>query len=146
MVSVSQALCTRTKSTQAPTIGAFCRKRKIALSITICVRHYLTSSEYRATGGGLSAITHFLQQAINHNEKELSRFDVRAVQITPTSQQESNTSFSSFNSNYIVSRLTASIVEIFGSEFKCGAKFFNNHLERCGDDVDLLLPSKLATQ
>lgn len=99
-----------------------------------------------ATGGGLSAITHFLQQAINHNEKELSRFDVRAVQITPTSQQESNTSFSSFNSNYIVSRLTASIVEIFGSEFKCGAKFFNNHLERCGDDVDLLLPSKLATQ
>lgn len=79
MASASWTLCTRTKCTQAPITGAFCKKRKVYLSITFVSRYCLTSLEYRATSGGLLAITHFLQQAINHNEKELPQFDVRTI-------------------------------------------------------------------
>lgn len=50
------------------------------------------------------------------------------------------------NTLYLVDNVSPGDVHLLGSLFKCPFEVFNDHLQRAGDDVALLLPSQSRAQ
>ena len=119
---------------------------------------------HRAETGGLSAVTHFLQQAIS-GAAEKEYVDVRVIDINI--KVLDNVKVLSCNRIedllrcchiehirascaspriFVVNQLSASVMEVLGNAFECDVGFFNDHIQQSGDEVDFVLPSKLNQQ
>lgn len=118
---------------------------------------------HRAKSGGLSAVTHFLQQAISGaTEKEY--VDVRVIDINiemPNVNVLSCNRIGDLSREchlehirasetstriFVVNQLSASVMEVLGNSFECDVEFFNDHIQQSGDEVDFVLPSRLEQQ